>query len=111
MQSGVFGQKTRHAGTVPIIPVKVEWVKNLEGDFSFSHNWSYPFSVYLNEHGQLSCDGLCPPESDLMQDSTGRIYDDSLASFYKLIDNTHQFHTIECVAYCYNSGMVNFMEV
>ncbi|GAB5418592.1 MAG: hypothetical protein Crog4KO_03490 [Crocinitomicaceae bacterium] len=71
----------------------IEWKQNIEGDFSFKNDWSYPEGVYMNQWGQLSCDGFCPPETDAMKDSLGRIYDDSLASFYLFVDTSHLAHT------------------
>ena len=47
----------------------------------------------------LICDGLCPQEIDKMKYENGKIYEDSLESFYKLIDTTHIFHSIESDAW------------
>ena len=38
--------------------IAVVWHKNVIGDFSFKDTWNYPEGVYLNQHGQLSCDGF-----------------------------------------------------
>ena len=92
-------------------PVKIVWASNLKGDFSFTKKWSYPEGVYKNEYGQLSCDGLCPPEIDKMIDSRGKIYKDSLKSFYKYVDTTHLQHTISYDAWCYEWGGTDFIEV
>nr|WP_321236733.1 hypothetical protein [uncultured Psychroserpens sp.] len=75
--------------------IKIEWIENLEGDFSFKEKWSYPEGVYKNRHGQLSCDGICPIEIDRMKDGSGKIYKDSLEVFYKIIDTTHIFHSLK----------------
>ncbi|MCK9450492.1 MAG: hypothetical protein M0Q90_02285 [Bacteroidales bacterium] len=105
----------RHYTKEPIksasIPITIKWVDQLSGDFSFANNWSYPEAVYKNEYGQLSCDGLCPPEIEAMKDSTGRIYADSLQAFYKIIDTTHQMHSIQCEAWCYEWAGTDFIEV
>lgn len=90
-------------------PIKIEWVRNLNGDFGFHHEWSYPENVFLNDFGQLSCDGLCPAEIASMIDTTGRIIEDSLAAFYNLIDTTHQMHSLESEAWCYEYAGTNFM--
>lgn len=92
-------------------PVIIKWVDNLSGDFSFTANWSYPIGVYKNEYGQISCDGLCPPEIDAMKDSLGRIYEDSLRAFYKTIDTTHQKYSIQCEVWCYEYEGTDFIEV
>ncbi len=88
--------------------IKIEWIKNLKGDFSFQKEWSYPEGVYKNEFGQLSCDGLCPPETDAMKDNAGKIYKDSLKAFYQLVDTTHQFHSIQSKAWCYEWAGTDF---
>jgi hypothetical protein len=89
--------------------VPIEWCRNIKGDFSFAKQWSYPEGVYRNAYGQLSCDGFCPEEIELMKDSAGRIYRDSLEAFYKLIDTTHLLHTIQCDAWCYEWGGTDFI--
>lgn len=74
--------------------IQIQWESNLEGDFSFTEDWSYPEGIFLSEYGQLSCDGICPPEIDNMLDEKGKIIDDSLIAFYNLVDTTHLFHSI-----------------
>jgi hypothetical protein len=93
-------------GSVPI-----EWADTVPGDFSFVHNWSYPEGVYKNEFGQLSCDGICPPEIDPLMDRTGRIFKDSLSAFYKIIDTTHRSHSLQCEAWCYEWAGTDFISV
>ena len=92
-------------------PVKIVWVTHLKGDFSFTKKWSYPEGVYKNEYGQLSCDGLCPPEIDNMKDDRGKIYEDSLRAFYKYVDTAHLQHTISSDAWCYEWAGTNFIDV
>jgi hypothetical protein len=89
--------------------LKIVWTGNLTGDFSFIENWDYPEGVYRNDFGQLSCDGLCAPETERMLDENGRIYKDSLAAFYQLIDTTHQFHSIQSDAWAYEWAGTNFV--
>ena len=89
--------------------VKVRWVNKLTGDFTFTKNWDYPEGVYKNNFGQLSCDGLCPPEIDRMKDENGKIYEDSLNVFYQYVDTTHQFHSIESEAWTYEWAGTNFV--
>ena len=91
--------------------IGISWVNNLTGDFSFTKNWDYPEGVYKNEFGQLSCDGLCPQEIDRMKDKNGKIYEDSLIAFYKLVDTTHQFHSIQSDAWTYEWAGTNFVTV
>jgi hypothetical protein len=89
--------------------IKIGWVDTVVGDFSFHGTWDYPEGVYKNEFGQLSCDGLCPEGIDAMQDSSGRIYRDSLRAFYRLVDTTHRFHSIQCDAWCYEWSGTDFI--
>ena len=111
ISSYLWGQNIKETVKSASIPITIKWVDNLQGDFAFTNNWSYPEGVYKNEYGQLSCDGLCPPEIDDIKDSTGRIYNDSLQAFYKLIDTTHQMHSIKCEAWCYEWTGTDFIEV
>ncbi len=107
----MWGQNSTGPVRPSSITVLINWVDQLSGDFSFTNNWSYPEGVYKNEYGQLSCDGLCPPEIDAMKDSTGRIYEDSLQAFYEIIDTTHLSHSIHCEAWCYEYDGTDFFEV
>ncbi len=89
--------------------IKIQWIKNLCGNFDFRTKWSYSEGIYRNKFGQLSCDGFCPEGTELMKDSAGKIYTDSLTKFYQLVDTTHQFHSIECDAWCYEWTGTNFI--
>jgi hypothetical protein len=93
-----------------VMPVNIKWVTSVKGDFSFVKKWSYPEGVERNEYGQLSCDGFCPQEVYAMIDSTGKIIRDSLAAFYKIVDTSHQLHSIECKAWCYEWAGTDFIE-
>jgi len=88
-----LGLKAQAPARVPIT-----WVKGFDKDFKFASTWHYADHIYRNAYGQLSCDGLCPPETEAMKDSTGRIYTDSLQSFYALVDTSHHYRSIECEA-------------
>lgn len=76
-------------------PFSIVWKDILQGDFAFAKDWSYPEGIYKNQFGQLSCDGLCPPETDRMKDEDGKIYKDSLTAFYQLVDTTHIYQTLQ----------------
>ncbi|HEU4496717.1 MAG TPA: hypothetical protein VFR70_06665 [Flavobacterium sp.] len=88
--------------------IEISWIGDLAGDFSFTKNWDYPEGIYKNNFGQLSCSGLCPPETAKMQDENGKIYEDSLEAFYKLVDTTHQFHSIQSDAWAYEWAGTDF---
>ena len=75
-------------------PFKINWVDALAGDFTFAQRWSYPEGIYYNRFGQLSCDGLCPEEAELLKDAEGRIPATDLANFYAVVDTTHLFHSL-----------------
>lgn len=89
--------------------LEVEWQEELEGDYAFTKAWDYPEGIYKNEHGQLSCDGFCPPETEAMKDSTGRVYDDSLSAFYALVDTTRRFHSMQGEAQCDEYAGTDYM--
>ncbi|MCL2131968.1 MAG: hypothetical protein FWH36_05905 [Lentimicrobiaceae bacterium] len=91
--------------------ISLKWADNLTEDFSFTDNWSYPEGIYRNGFGQLSCDGFGPPEIDEMKDKNGKIYEDSLESFYKLVDTTHLFHNIKSEAWTYEWAGTNYITV
>lgn len=95
---------------LPIIgfaQVDFRWVDSLDGDFSFTENWDYPEGVYVNQWGQLSCDGFCPMEIDKMKDDQGRLFDDSLSAFYSIVDTTHRYFTHEGIVRTYEYGECN----
>ena len=89
--------------------IKIDWMKNLSGSFSFKEIWDYPEGIYRNDFGQLSCDGLCPAETDKMKDDQGRIFKDSLPRFYQLVDTTHLFHSIKSHSNSYEWSGTNFL--
>lgn len=37
-------------------PVKIKWVDNLPGDFSFINNWTYPPGVEMKADGKAGCE-------------------------------------------------------
>lgn len=90
--------------------IKIQWIENLEGDFSFKENWSYAEGIYVNIHGQLSCDGFCPDEIDRMKDKSGKIYKDSLQAFYKVIDTTHIYYSLRSENRMYEYSGADFIE-
>lgn len=87
----------------------VEWVEQLDGDFAFRNQWSYPEGVYRNRFGQLGCDGICPEGVERMLDDSGRVLDDSLHAFYRRVDTTHLHHSIASDASAYEWAGTDFM--
>lgn len=61
--------------------------------------------------GQLSCDGLCPPETDAMKDANGKIYPDSLAAFYSVVDTSHLYHSLRSEAAVHEWAGTHFISV
>jgi len=91
--------------------IEIEWVYNLEGDYSFKEKWQYADYVYKNDYGQLVCDGICDPETDNMRDKSGRILEDSLSRYYQLVDTTHLYHSIECESNSYEWAGTDNIEI
>lgn len=93
-------------------PTPVQFLlKNISGgDFDFQFDWSYPENVFVNQWEQLSCDWICPPELDRMKDAQGKIYEDSLNSYYQILDTTHLPHTIKCEASMYEFTGTHFID-
>jgi len=87
--------------------IEIEWIANLEGNFSFSKQWDYPEYIFTNEYGQLVCDGICPSEIDNMRDNNGRIIEDSLLQYYQYVDTTRLYHTIDNEANTYEWAGTN----
>jgi len=103
---GITGKKK-----LSIVEIPIQRVDYLKGDFSFKDDWSYPEGVYRNEFGQLSCDGICPEEIYSMIDESGKIYEDSLESFYHWVDTTHLFHSIQSEAWVYEWAGTDYINV
>ncbi len=89
--------------------IELKYLDSIAGDFSFIIKWDYPIGVYKNKFGQLSCDWLCPSETDLMKDDSGKIYQDSLKAFYRLIDTTHRHHSLQADVWTYEFAGSNFI--
>lgn len=88
----------------------INWTDEFSQDFSFRHKWSYPLGVYRNQYNQLSCDGFCPTEIDVMKAPGGRVIEDSLTSFYKIIDTTHINHSIKSDVKVYEYSGMNHID-
>ncbi len=89
------------------LPIK--WVDNIEKDFSFKDEWSYLEGIYKNKFGQLSCDGICPPEISRMINEEGKIFQDSLSAFYQIVDTSHLYHSIKSEAWTYEWAETDFI--
>ena len=91
----------------------MQWVNELQGDFSFKEKWDYDIGISKNEFGQLDCNGCFsdPERLDKMKDADGRILKDSLNEFYKIVDTTHFFHSIQCEAWCYEWAGTDYLFV
>lgn len=94
-------------------PIKINWVENLSGDFSFTNNWSFPLGVEMKTDGKAGCadGGFCPERCYSMLDSNGIVLKDSAQIFYQLLDTTPQYHSIQCEAWCYEWVGTDFIEV
>ena len=80
-----------------------------ELDSASTRGWEYQEGIFTNKWGQLSCDGFCPREIDLMKNDQGRIFDDSLTAFYSYIDTTHRHFTLERSNEPYEYGQAHYM--
>jgi hypothetical protein len=91
--------------------ISIQWVNLVSKDFNFAKNWEYTEGIYKNEWAQLSCDGICPEGIEKMMDEKGKISIDSMTAFYKLVDTTHLFHSLQCDAWCYEYAGTNAINV
>lgn len=92
-------------------PLKINWVQEMPGNFSFRHKWSYPENIFRNKYGQLICDGNCPSRADGMRNAKGKIFKDSLEVYYQLIDTSHQYHALESKCNCGEWPGEHFIQV
>lgn len=76
-----------------IIPIS--WFNDLKGNFSFAQKWSFAENVGLNDAQQIACINNCSKQIEAMTDRNGLIKSDSLDAYYKIIDSTRHYHTIE----------------
>ncbi|MDR0825604.1 MAG: hypothetical protein LBN74_10955 [Prevotella sp.] len=81
--------------------IEIQWLESLSNGFFFTEEWSYNGNVFLNDFGQLVCDGLCDDALTRMCDENGKIFDDSLERYYQLLDTTRYYHTLSSEAKCY----------
>lgn len=93
------------------VPVIVEWVKSIRGNFSFINSWQYPEGIFKNHLGQPVCDGYCPAETEEMLNEDGSIKKEYLNKYYKYVDTSHLKHSIQSKAWCYEWAGTDFMEV
>lgn len=90
---------------------KTQWVKNLQGDFSFTNNWEFPLGVETKNDGKAGCaDGVfCPERCYHMMDENGIVLKDSSEIFYQLLDTTHIPFSIKCEAEVYEYDGTNII--
>ncbi len=91
--------------------IKLEWINDLEGDFSFVDQWSYPEGIYRDEYGVLFLDGISSDVIETLKDSTGTIAPESMDYYYTLVDTSHQNHTINCESNCYEWIGTDFVNI
>lgn len=94
------------------IPVKIQWVESISGDFSFTQNWDYRLGVGLKSDGRPGCadGGMCPQRCYNMLDTNGIVFPDSAEIFYQLLDTTHWSHSVQCEAWCYEWAGTNYLK-
>ena len=108
ISSNSFSQ-TKKKIEKPIAEITVQYTDSLPGDFGFVKDWSYTEGIYKNNNGEVRCDGICPPAIERMKDEAGNIYKDSLKAYFKLLDTTHYYHTLQCEAWIYEFAGTNFI--
>jgi hypothetical protein len=82
------------------VPVIIQWVDGLKGDFSFRKKWEYPPDVVRNDHGQLIFEGGDPTVDSLL-DSKGRIPKKLLGAYYRIVDTAHMYHSLSAEGHSY----------
>jgi len=77
------------------VQLEIAWFKDLKGDFSFKKKWDFAENVGLNSAQQIVCLSQCSNEVLAMIDKNGLIKVDSIDAYYKIVDSTRKYHTIE----------------
>jgi hypothetical protein len=103
--------KTNAQTTDTMASAGVIWVETVTGDFSFKDRWSYNENVFKDEKGQLFCDGFCSERLDALRDKNGRINPDSVSVYYRLLDTTHFYHSLQCESSCSEFAGADFIDV
>ncbi|MBS1634572.1 MAG: hypothetical protein JST26_01530 [Bacteroidetes bacterium] len=113
MSSFCFAQKPKLKHLKQPLPLLVQWCDSLAGDFTFTRQWSYPWGVEMKKNGHAGCadGGFCPERCYRMMDDQGIVLKDSTEIFYRLLDTTHLFHTLECEAKMSEWDGSDFMHV
>lgn len=77
------------------VVIPISWFNGLKGNFSFAQKWSFAENVGLNDAQQIACINNCSKQIEAMTERNGLIKSDSLDAYYKIIDSTRHYHTIE----------------
>jgi hypothetical protein len=77
------------------VVIPISWFNNLKGNFSFAQEWSFAENVGLNDAQQIACINNCGKQIEAMTDRNGLIKSDSLDAYYKIVDSTRHYHTIQ----------------
>lgn len=92
----LFVLTTSGASAQKFIPIT--WVESIKDDFSFTQQWEYPEGVYVNQYGQVDYDYADEFEPADMKELDGKVIIDSMGAFYKYVDTTHKYHTMQSQA-------------
>lgn len=99
--------KTVENDTVIII----EWFNNLKGDFSFASKWSFAENIGLNKAQQIACLKNCSERVQKMMNEEGLILSDSTDAYYKIVDSTRKYHSLESRSTLSDWKPANFIRV
>jgi hypothetical protein len=84
--------------------IPVSWFEELKGDFSFAKKWDYSDGIEINDYQQIIC-WKCAPRAQKMLDKRRKIIADSIEIFYKIIDSTRHYYSLDS-----RSTIVNMKE-
>jgi hypothetical protein len=93
------------------IYIEVSWFNSLKGDFLFASNYSYAENIGLNKAQQVACINNCSKRLERMMDEEGIIISDSTDVYYKLIDSTRKYHSLESRSTLYDWKPSSFITV
>lgn len=109
----LFGCFLNSSSNIPEDEIRIEisWFTNLKGNFLFTSKWSYAANVGLNDAHQIACLQNCSERVQKMMNEEGLILSDSTDAYYKIVDSTRKYHTLESRSTLSDWKPANFIRV
>ena len=92
------------------ISIPLSWFTDLKGDYSFASKWEFSRDIKINDFNQIICEP-CSPRTSKMLDRRQKIIADSMVVFYKEIDSSKHYYSLESRCTAENWEETNFISV